>query len=1239
MANKKIGAVIALDGEKEFKQSVTNCNKTLASLKSEMELVQAESDGQANSLESLQKKHNVLGRVLDEQVNKQEAVTKGLEHAQQSQEKVKKGLEELNDKYSDAVKALDEMRESSDATDDQLQEQEKVVKELHDAIEKGEKNYKTAGERVQEWETKLNSAKAEVIKANRALDENASYMKEAEKSTDKCADSIDEFGNSVKEATEVTKSMGEIVKENLVNSATDAMKNMVSNAFSSVTELEDASRQLQASIGLSNSEMKEYQATLEKIYNNNYGDSLESVANSLGMVKQYSGETDPTKLQELTESAIALEDVFGMDLKESIRGVDALMRNMGLSSEEAFDYIAKGAQNGLDKSGELAYNTAEYSQLWSQAGFSAQEMFSILQNGLDSGAYNLDKVNDFVKEFTISMADGRIEENISSFSEGTKNLFYAWQNGKVSAKEVFSSVIDDLGTMTNKQEALTLASNVWSALGEDNAMSVITSLNKVNNTYDDVKGTMESVKDIKYDSLTNKWEELARKFKTEIAKPLSEDFLPYAESAVEKLTDNIDLMVPVISGVGTALAGIKIASVFGEAMTPVTLLGSAMAGAAVAFGIFAENAGDASQKVTDLAESNDRAVESAGRVTEAASETIKNYSDTVYDVQAKSEYAVTLADRIENLASKTGRSNAETAVMKEYISQLNELVPGLNLAYDEQTKSLSMTNEEIKNYISNSKSQLEVQAAQKYYAEIIQNRMDLEIEELKLQNQYKDLYDERKKLTEDMSEAEYNQFVQTPAWMLSGDLQDRKASYDELTDSISENSTELERNRDAQKESEEQAVAIKEKFDALGIEIDLETGKITENTDAYDAQAAAAEEAAARRIAAQEEWNSYMQQATDQFVQQTQEQISMFSKATNLHGEELQKATEETLQNMQSQAEAMTNWADNLQIIMNKGINEGLLKYLADMGPQGAEYVAQFAAMTDEQIKIANDTWGTTMEETGIGAKLAGSITGEIEEMAEEIKNSAKPVGTAITDGTSEGIDEGKKDVVNSTNEMAEASIEASKTTYDSHSPSRVMQKIGNDASQGLANGILEKVIQVATNAKVVALAAVNNTEKYMPRVTFYDIGKNIPDGLSQGILAGRSKVVNSVASLCESAIRQAKKTLDINSPSKVFEELGDYSAQGYGIGFENKMAGVRSSINAAMKFSTRELSPIQSEWNLTDTIENALYNGMIYAMSKNGQRSGGTVNVTLNIDGQKIADRMIELNNEYINRNGNSMF
>ena len=97
-------------------------------------------------------------------------------------------------------------------------------------------------------------------------------------------------------------------------------------------------------------------------------------------------------------------------------------------------------------------------QIWAQAGFDAKSMFSVLDNGLKSGAYNLDKVNDFVKEFTISLNDGRIEENLGNFSKGTQEIFKEFKNGKATASDVFQNAISDLKSTKNQQEKLTAAS-------------------------------------------------------------------------------------------------------------------------------------------------------------------------------------------------------------------------------------------------------------------------------------------------------------------------------------------------------------------------------------------------------------------------------------------------------------------------------------------------------------------------------------------------------------------------------------------------------------------------------------------------------------------------------------------------------------------------------------------------------------------------------------------------------------
>ncbi len=325
-------------------------------------------------------------------------------------------------------------------------------------------------------------------------------------------------------------------------------------AFKSYDSVESAMKSLQAATGIDDSGIGNLRDTLEEIYTSGYGESLEEIASRMANIVQATGETDPEKLREYTTNLYGLQDAFDMDYSKTLRGVQGLVNNMGLSAEEAFDYIAKGAQNGLNYTNELGDNIAEYSQIWGQAGFSATEMFSILENGTKSGAYNLDKVNDFVKEFTISLSDGRIEENLGSFSDNTADLFNKWKDGKATASEVFYSVINDLATAENKQDALTVASNTWSYLGEDNALKVITSLNNVNTNYDNVADTMNKVNEVKYDTAGNNLEKLGRKAQTEILNPLVEDIYPEIEDGIDWIADNLDGLIPIIKGVAAEVA-------------------------------------------------------------------------------------------------------------------------------------------------------------------------------------------------------------------------------------------------------------------------------------------------------------------------------------------------------------------------------------------------------------------------------------------------------------------------------------------------------------------------------------------------------------------------------------------------------------------------------------------------------------------------------------------------------------
>ena len=63
---KEIDAYITFDSEKEFRAATTACNKSLVTMKSALKLVEAQTPGSANALETLQEKYETLSRTLEE---------------------------------------------------------------------------------------------------------------------------------------------------------------------------------------------------------------------------------------------------------------------------------------------------------------------------------------------------------------------------------------------------------------------------------------------------------------------------------------------------------------------------------------------------------------------------------------------------------------------------------------------------------------------------------------------------------------------------------------------------------------------------------------------------------------------------------------------------------------------------------------------------------------------------------------------------------------------------------------------------------------------------------------------------------------------------------------------------------------------------------------------------------------------------------------------------------------------
>lgn len=374
---------------------------------------------------------------------------------------------------------------------------------------------------------------------------------------------LEKIQNISPEATAITETLtglgvGGVVGVTAVAGAIGGMALAIKTGVNQATELDDAMAKFQAQTGASSNEMSKFKNIARDVWSNNFGEDVSDVADMMGRVKQQMQGISDVDLKNVTEDLLTLRDTFDMDENETLRGAQQLMKQFGITSQEAFDLMATGAQNGLNKSDELGDNISEYSGKFAQAGYSADEYFQLMQNGLDGGAYNLDKVNDAINEVTTRLVDGTIEGALDSFDTKTQDVFKAWQEGRATQKDVVNAIVEDISKTTNEQEKLNKSATAFGTMGEDFNAGFIQSLTTVGNKYKDVEGAMDKVKEIANGGLKNALSGLGRTFLN--------SFTPIGELITPILAGIIGLITVAIQGIqqGFAKVGDVISNVLSK---------------------------------------------------------------------------------------------------------------------------------------------------------------------------------------------------------------------------------------------------------------------------------------------------------------------------------------------------------------------------------------------------------------------------------------------------------------------------------------------------------------------------------------------------------------------------------------------------------------------------------------------------------------------------------------------------
>ena len=302
------------------------------------------------------------------------------------------------------------------------------------------------------------------------------------------------------------------------------------------TEYQAATGQISAATGATGAELESLQGVMENVYGNNYGDSMADVADAVATVSQQMKGLSDGELQSVTEGAFALRDVFQYDVAESVRAANALVNNFGISGDDAMNLIAAGAQNGLDFSGELLDTISEYSGQFAKVGIGADQMFQIMQAGADSGAWNLDKVGDAIKEMSIRVVDGSetTAQGFAALGMDADEMAQKFAAGGESAQEAFSQTISALADMEDPVQQNIAGVNLFGTMWEDLGPEVVTQLASITDEAYSAGDELSKMSEVKYDNLGDAVEGLKRSFEVELM-PLANELTSFLTDMVQSI--------------------------------------------------------------------------------------------------------------------------------------------------------------------------------------------------------------------------------------------------------------------------------------------------------------------------------------------------------------------------------------------------------------------------------------------------------------------------------------------------------------------------------------------------------------------------------------------------------------------------------------------------------------------------------------------------------------------------------
>ena len=1076
---QEIRTRISVDGEKEYKEACKDINASLRALDSELKLAAATFDDNADSIEALTAKQDILNKRYEEQKLKVAAA------------------EEMLKKYAETGKA--NTREAKN------------------------------------MENQLNKAKLALVQTEKELKKTAEQLDDAKKATNEFDSTLSDMSDTADKSSGILSKLGDslnvgsVLKGGVTAAAAGvaALGTAAAAAGKYALDFSDdvdtAMNSFQATTGIATEQAGAFEDAMLDIYNDNFGENLTDISESMSEVARQTKEVDPTKVAELTENALMLRDVFGYDVNEQVRAADMLMEQFGISGDEAFTLIAQGAQKGLDKNGDMLDTINEYAVQFKQLGFDAEEMFSILISGAESGAFSVDKVGDAVKEFGIRVKDGS-ESTVGAFGNlglNAEEISQSFADGGDKAQEAFKKVTNALFAMEDplkqSQTGVALFGTMWEDLGVDGVKALTTLTKQVDKTAD----TLDDINEIKYDDLKSAFEGAGRAIQTGFVKPIGDKALPAFKDFAETISE----------GAKEANGDIeKMSDVFGEAV------GDLASDLTAFIPDFIDLGGEIVIGLVDgIAEAAPELGEAVGELSAEFINNLPDLAATVFDggVQLISGFVSGLVEGVPLL----------DALFGDIVNKNKEVYEALEISIDKVTSfaeaiknaepnigSMDGVLSEYGNTVDdlNTKITTAQDAITDILADALQEQRELREEDLESIKQYNDeiirLEDEQISLYRDRQLAELNKLKLGKDKLQQEDAAQFLANAKKALD---------EANAYTEEAYTRQLTIIENKYKASG-----EIG-----SEAYYNELNSAKEFYDKQISQNQQ---YYDEAVGIITQASEDWVGVDKEKWDLLAEYANTYSANSEEGWQNYVDTIAETSDGIW-----GVRDTFVAGLS-------------------QINLDNTNAFLTMV-AEIKAK-GGEIDTETKTIAQNILTSFYGLPTELDESGKEallslisGLDYYVPDLENAADLTSDEIVDILRNNWGLDYESSEFTKSGNEAVTDLKQAIEDDKVNIWDVTERYAKEALNGIQAYNGG-DFYTAGSNSSQGYINGFNSNESQLRTIASNMASGALTAMKNVLGIASPSKEFAKLGTFSVQGYTKGFEKEFSRSKNILSRAIE-------------------------------------------------------------------------